>query len=414
MGQICVEKLGKGYKNYPNKWARLAEWIIPFSKPRHKLTWILNDINFSIDRGESVGIIGVNGAGKSTLLKMISGTTQPTVGEIHISGTVAALLELGLGFHPEFTGRQNVYMAGQLLGYEYDEISQLMPEIEQFAEIGAYIDQPVRTYSSGMQVRLAFSVATAKRPDVLIVDEALSVGDMPFQRKCFSRIERFCNEGMTLLFVTHDIDTVKKICSKAIFINKGRLELFDSAKNVCDEYERINFGSKKISIDEDPGMRVDQTFNASSLAYGNNKANIGRCWAENNNGIEITVIDGSSEFNFCYEVTFNENIKEPIYNMQLKTREGIVVFGTNSEFIGQEVKSVLSGDLVKVRFNVNNNLAPGFYFLTCGVKSKANKRGDDFLHRRLDVLTLKVLAYPETSVAIGLVELDAKLSLQYN
>lgn len=175
MGHIRVSGLGKAYKQYPNRWSRLFEWLVPFSRSRHHLHWVLQGVDFEIQPGEAVGIVGVNGAGKSTLLKMITGTTQPTCGQIHLHGRVAALLELGMGFHPDFTGRQNAFMAGQLLGMQVEEIEALMPEIEGFAEIGDAIDHPVRTYSSGMQMRLAFSVATARRPDILIVDEALSV-----------------------------------------------------------------------------------------------------------------------------------------------------------------------------------------------------------------------------------------------
>ncbi len=164
MGTITVSNLGKAYKQYLTRWSRLAEWVLPGRKVRHTLTWVLQDINFMVKPGEAVGIIGINGAGKSTLLKMITGTTQPTTGSVHITGRIAALLELGMGFHPDFTGRQNVFMAGQLLGYSVEEIVRLMPDIEAFAEIGDYIDQPVRVYSSGMQMRLAFSVATARGP----------------------------------------------------------------------------------------------------------------------------------------------------------------------------------------------------------------------------------------------------------
>src|SRR3990167_4186577 len=183
MGSIRVSQLCKAYKQYPTRWSRLAEWLIPFSAPRHQLTWVLQDVSFQVKPGEALGIIGVNGAGKSTLLKMITGTTQPNAGHIQIEGRVAALLELGMGFHPDFSGRQNVFMAGQMPGLRVGEKHALMPEIEAFAEIGEYIDHPVRTYSSGMQMRLAFSVATARRPDVLIVHEALSVGDAYFQHK---------------------------------------------------------------------------------------------------------------------------------------------------------------------------------------------------------------------------------------
>src|SRR5471030_2067356 len=185
MGAITVSGLGKAYKQYPTRWSRLAEWLSPSAAPRHRLHWILRNIDFHVAAGEAVGLIGINGAGKSTLLKLITGTSQPTTGGVAMEGRVAALLELGMGFHPDFTGRQNVYMAGQLNGMSVPEIDALMPEIAAFADIGDYLDQPVRVYSSGMQMRLAFSVATARRPDILIVDEALAVGDMFFQQKCF-------------------------------------------------------------------------------------------------------------------------------------------------------------------------------------------------------------------------------------
>lgn len=225
MGTITVSNLGKAYKQYPTRWSRLVEWLDPRRKQHHTLHWVLRDVNFTVRAGEALGIIGINGAGKSTLLKMIVGTTQPTVGSVTMTGRVAALLELGMGFHPDFTGRQNVMMAGQLLGYSVDELLALMPEIEAFAEIGEYIDQPVRVYSSGMQVRLAFSVATARRPDVLIVDEALSVGDAYFQHKSFDRIREFRTQGTTLLIVAHDKAAIQAICDHAILLNAGRLEM---------------------------------------------------------------------------------------------------------------------------------------------------------------------------------------------
>src|SRR6185312_13241021 len=188
MGDIRVSGLGKAYKQYPGQWSRLAEWIVPVGNPRHIEHWVLRDIDFHLRAGEAVGIVGANGAGKSTLLKILAGTVRPSCGKIEIGGRVAAMLELGMGFHPDFTGRQNAVMGGQLLGLSLEDIARLMPQIEAFAEIGEYIDQPVRTYSSGMQMRLAFSVATAQRPDILIVDEALSVGDSYFQHKSFERI----------------------------------------------------------------------------------------------------------------------------------------------------------------------------------------------------------------------------------
>jgi lipopolysaccharide transport system ATP-binding protein len=236
MGTISVTGVGKAYKQYPNRWSRLAEWTLPFAGKRAKLVWVLQDVSFAVGRGEAVGIVGNNGAGKSTLLKLITGTTQPTTGHVSVTGAVAALLELGMGFHPEFTGRQNAIMAAQLIGLTVPEIQALMPRIEAFAEIGDYIDQPARIYSSGMLVRLAFSVATARRPEILIVDEALSVGDAYFQHKSFDRIRELRREGTTLLIVSHDKSAIQSICDRAILLDAGRVTKEGAPEEVMDFY----------------------------------------------------------------------------------------------------------------------------------------------------------------------------------
>ena len=247
MGSIVVKNLGKAYKQYRSRWGRLIEWLLPDQqKPLHTLKWVLQDISFEIAPGESVGIVGVNGAGKSTLLKMITGTTQPTTGSVEVSGRVAALLELGMGFHPDFTGRQNVIMAGQLQGMSVEEIHELMPEIEEFAGIGEYFDQPLRVYSSGMQVRVAFAVATAVRPDILIVDEALSVGDIAFQAKCMERMRRFIEGGVTVILVSHAVNQVRQFCEKAVYLSGGGVKAFGSADEVCDLYQNDMVGGGKV------------------------------------------------------------------------------------------------------------------------------------------------------------------------
>ena len=235
MGSLRIEGLGKAYKQYPSRWSRLAEWVLP-GPPRHQLHWVLKDVSFEVPQGEAVAVIGANGAGKSTLLKIITGTTQATAGRVQSTGRVAAMLELGMGFHPDFTGRQNVFMAAQLLGIPPHETARLMPGIEAFADIGAYIDEPVRIYSSGMQVRLAFAVATAQRPDLLIVDEALSVGDAYFQHKSFGRIRELQAQGTTLLLVSHDMAAVRSICTSAVWLDKGRVRGRGDTRSVVDQY----------------------------------------------------------------------------------------------------------------------------------------------------------------------------------
>ena len=239
---IKVQNVGKAYKYYSSKWNRVIEKLLPGNKSRHSKKWVLKDINFNVEPGESIGIVGVNGAGKSTLLKLLTGTTQPTEGSIEIHGRVAALLELGMGFHPDFTGIQNVYMSGLMMGLNRDDIERLMPEIEAFADIGDYINQPVRIYSSGMQMRLAFAVATASRPDILIVDEALSVGDSRFQAKCYARIADFKKQGTTLLLVSHSAGDIVKHCDRAIFLKDGNICLDGSAREVTNRYLDELFG----------------------------------------------------------------------------------------------------------------------------------------------------------------------------
>lgn len=237
MGHLRVTKLGKAYRRYARQSGRLLEWL--GLGVQHELKWILRDINFEIQRGEAVGLIGVNGAGKSTLLKLIAGTARPTTGQITVNGRITALLELGMGFHADFTGRENVLMSARIAGIPASDLAAVMAAVEEFAEIGDYIDQPVRTYSSGMQVRLAFSVATAVRPDILIVDEALSVGDTYFQHKSFDLIRRFLAEGTTLLFVSHSAASVKSICTRAILLDQGSIVCDDAPDKVLDYYNAL-------------------------------------------------------------------------------------------------------------------------------------------------------------------------------
>lgn len=423
MGSIIVSNLGKAYKQYPNRWSRLLEWLDPDTKPRHQLHWVLQDINFTINSGESVGIIGINGAGKSTLLKMITGTTQPTTGSVQLNGRVAALLELGMGFHPDFTGRQNAYMAGQLLGYTTDEITRLMPEIEAFAEIGEYIDQPVRVYSSGMQMRLAFAVATAHRPDVLIIDEALSVGDAAFQRKCFQLIESYRVAGTTLLFVSHDIETIKKICDRAIFIKAGYLADYDIAKKVCDIYEKFLFGGNRTQIDQNKS-KIDEVESHTSkfdptlttnceMIYGNGKANIEICWLEDVYGNKINIIEAGHSFRWCYRVKFNEDVEKPIFAMMIKTREGISLYGTDTTTIKVNHDKILADEYANITFTLVNTLAPGIYYFNCGVRHDSTEK-IEFLSRRIDSAILKVISTQQTTIATGLIEMSANLEILHS
>ncbi len=415
MSTITVTNLGKAYKLYPARWSRLAEWLLPGHKPRHQLKWALHDITFTVNPGEAVGIIGVNGAGKSTLLKIITGTTQPTTGSMHITGRVAALLELGMGFHPDFTGRQNVLMAGQLQNLTPHQIRDVMPAVENFAAIGDYIDQPVRVYSSGMQMRLAFAVATAVRPDILIVDEALAVGDAAFQRKCFQRIETFRAEGTTLLFVSHDVDTVKRLCGKAVFLDKGFMKMEGKAKDVCDAYEKHLFGGqakRPVSVDsEAPKGHMDSSLSAASIEkqYGDGGACIASVQIEIDSGDIVNVIPEGVKFYIAYTVAFSRKCRGVCFGMMIKTVEGVPVYGTNTTGWANQ-QDFDCGQMTSVRFALEGNLAPGTYYLNVGVYC-ASSEGQLCLHRRIDCLIFCVNAV-HNRITLGSANLFATPDIQ--
>ncbi|CAH1746778.1 Lipopolysaccharide transport system ATP-binding protein [Thauera humireducens] len=350
MGTIAVKNLGKAYRQYGSRWQRLAEWVIPFSRVRHTLKWVLQDISFTLAPGHAVGIIGINGAGKSTLLKLITGTTQPTTGSVNVSGRVAALLELGMGFHPDFTGRQNTYMAGQLIGLSADEITALMPEIEAFAEIGDYLDMPVRVYSSGMQMRLAFSIATCKRPDVLIVDEALSVGDAYFQHKSFDRIRQFREQGTTLLIVSHDKAAIQSICDRAILLNGGRVALEGDPEAVMDYYNALLADSEhaQVSQQQTPDGRI-QTIS------GTGEAGVEEVGLYNTEGERVELVRVGEMLELRVKVVVRRPIPSLVLGYGIKDRLGQVMYGTNTWHTGQAIANPAAGDryVFSLRFPAN-------------------------------------------------------------
>jgi lipopolysaccharide transport system ATP-binding protein len=364
MGSITVSNLGKAYKQYPNRWARLLEWFDPRNQANHTLKWVLQDINFTVQPGEAVGIIGMNGAGKSTLLKMITGTTQPTTGGVNITGRVAALLELGMGFHPDFTGRQNAYMAGQLLGYSVGDISRLMPEIEAFAEIGDYIDQPMRVYSSGMQMRLAFSVATAQRPDVLIVDEALSVGDAYFQHKSFDRIREFRKSGTTLLLVSHDKGSIQSICDRAILLNAGRVAMEGEPEIVMDYYnamlaDRENQNVKQLTLADGKVQTIS----------GTGEVKIDKVELLNEKLIPVEVINIGDTLNIRIRYTPQEDIANLTVGFMIKDRLGQSVFGTNTYHLKHAIEFCSPHQSSQCVFTFPANIGVGSYSIAVALHS---------------------------------------------
>ena len=356
MGTIVVSNLGKAYKQYPNRWSRLLEWITPGNANRHQLKWVLQGINFTVNAGEAVGIIGINGAGKSTLLKLITGTTQPTTGSVNMTGRVAAMLELGMGFHPDFTGRQNAFMAGQLLGISSENIARLMPEIEAFAEIGDYIDQPVRVYSSGMQMRLAFSVATAIRPDILIVDEALSVGDAYFQHKSFDRIREFRKQGTTLLIVSHDKQAIISICDSAILLSAGKVLLKGEPEAVMDYYNALladhqNYDVKQQVLSDGKVQTISGTKEAIFTHIG---------LYDVNDKLVETVGVGARVI-LRVNISAQKDISRLIFGYAIKTRLGEIVYGTNTHLKKQPINNVKAGSTYQVDVLFDANLGAGSY-----------------------------------------------------
>lgn len=362
MSALVVSNIGKAYKRYPGKWARVREWVT--GRPGHQQTWVLRDVSFSVSPGEAIGIVGINGAGKSTLLKIITGTTQPTEGSVRIQGRVAALLELGMGFHPDFTGRQNVFMAGQLLGLRVDEIAGRMSEIEAFAEIGGYIDRPVRLYSSGMQVRLAFSAATAVRPDILIVDEALSVGDAYFQHKSFDRIRDFRHQGTTLLIVSHDKQAIQSVCDRAILLSAGRKAMEGRPEAVFDYYNAMlaDHQNQQVRQQERGDGKIE-------TVSGTGEAAVTTIALVDEAGRALEMVDVGQPVHLRIEILAHADIKRLVLGYGIKDRLGQVIFGTNTHLKNQSLLEVAAGDRYLFDIAFPANLGPGSYSVQTALHS---------------------------------------------
>lgn len=355
-GSIRVKGLGKAYRQYRQRWGRLAEWLWPWGGARHSLKWVLQDVSFELQPGEAVGIIGVNGAGKSTLLKLITGTTQPTTGAVTVQGRVAALLELGMGFHPDFTGRQNAVMAGQLVGLSAQTMHTLMPAVESFAEIGAYMDAPVRVYSSGMQMRLAFAVATCQRPDVLIVDEALSVGDAYFQHKSFERIRSFARQGTTLLLVSHDKAAIQAICERAILLDAGQVRLQDKPEAVMDAYNALIAEAGQRSL-----RQVRTAGGAVQTVSGTGEAGVESIALCDAQGAETEVVGVGDAVCLRVVVRAKAALDALVLGYGIKDRLGQVVYGTNTWYSNQVASAVQQGERLVFEVHFVAALGVGSY-----------------------------------------------------
>ncbi|WP_395788868.1 ABC transporter ATP-binding protein [Aquimonas sp.] len=364
---LAVRNLGKGFKRYPGAAARLIELLLPWGRPRHELRWVLRGVSFEVRAGETVGILGYNGAGKSTLLKIIAGVSKPSTGEVIVNGPVAALLELGMGFHPDFTGRENVRMAGHILGLDAAELERRMQEIEDFAEIGDYIDQPVRTYSSGMQVRLAFSVATCVRPSILIVDEALSVGDAYFQHKSFARIREFRDAGTTLLFVSHSPGAIKSLCDRAILLDAGGVVRDGEPSQVLDYYNAII--AKREAEAEIREVEVGNGRKATRS--GGLQARILGIELLNHQGEAVRAVHCAESATLRIRVQAEQALDSLTAGILLRDALGNDVFGTNTFHHSAELGPLVPGDQRTVDFQFPQlHLGQGSYSVSAALHER--------------------------------------------
>lgn len=360
---LSVRNLGKAYRDYGSEWRRFATWLgIPVHvRSEH---WVLRGLSFDVVPGESIGIVGQNGAGKSTLLKLITGTMRASEGSVVAGGRIAAILELGMGFDPNLTGRENVYHAAGLMGFARAAIGLAMPDVEAFAEIGEYFDQPVRTYSSGMQMRVAFSVATAFRPDILIVDEALSVGDAYFQHKCFKRIREFREQGTTLLIVSHDSGALQSLCDRALLLEGGRLVKDGNPAAVTDLYNALiaERENSTVSVNSHASGR-EQTIS------GTGEAGVEEVVLLNAQDEPVEFVDVGQLVTLRIRVAVNADIPRLVLGYMIRDRLGQAIFGTNTHHTNQELKDVRAGQCVEFRIRFPMNFGSGSYSISTALVS---------------------------------------------
>lgn len=401
---LDISGLGKSYREYGSEWRRFGAWF-GFHSSRIKEHWVLRNINFSVRRGEAVGIVGQNGAGKSTLLKIITGTLGATEGGVRASGRIAAILELGMGFNPDLTGRQNVEHSAGLMGFSRAQVQALMPGIEAFAEIGDYFDEPIRTYSSGMQMRVAFSLATAARPDVLIVDEALAVGDAYFVHKCFQRIREFREEGTTLLIVSHDKSAVQALCDRAVMIEKGKLVADGSPQEVLDFYnaliaEKENSTVRQSKQDDGEGV---------TTVSGTGEAAIDGVWLEDANGSRVEFIGVGDPVTLVVKARANAPVARLVIGYTIRDRLGQSMFGTNS-YYGECVAADLdAGEAVALRASFAMNLGVGTYSVSVALTSTETHLVDNYEWR--DLALIFTVANTQRPTFVGSAWLPPQLSV---
>ncbi len=417
---IKVKDLTKIYHLYDKPQDRVKEALNPFKKSYHNDFFAMDDVSFEIKRGETVGIIGKNGAGKSTLLKMITGVLTPSSGEVHTQGTISSLLELGAGFNPDMTGLENIYLNGTLMGFSREEMEPKIEAILDFADIGEFIHQPVKMYSSGMFARLAFSVSINVEPDILIVDEALSVGDMAFQMKCFKKFQDFQAEGRTILFVTHGLDTVIRYCTRGIVIDGGKMVFDDSPKLAVDAFKKVlsgDFYAEEKSSDntEERAVTSNKLLKESFEqhveldTYGNGKATIVDYGIVDIHDKPSAILDYNSTFKIIMKVQFHETIKDPIFAFTIKDAKGLELTGTNSMMKHIDTGTLQEGKTITVTFEQKANFQLGKYALSLGCVG-LNEEGVEVYNRIYDAILFEVIG---STQMVGLYDLHSLVSIEH-
>lgn len=430
---VKTRSLAKSYPVYQRPWHRLMQQLFG----RGQRQWFrefkaLRGVDLDLHRGETVGIVGRNGSGKSTLLQLICGTLQPSGGTVEVKGRVAALLELGSGFDPEFTGRENVYLNGTVLGLGRKEIDARYETIVRFADIGEFIDQPVKTYSSGMQVRLAFAVAINVDPDILVIDEALSVGDEAFQRKCFSRLEHMRDQGVSILFVTHAAGTVVEFCDRAVLLDRGEQLITGTPRNVIalyqklayapaekldeiravirqsggqtrdgNEHETVTLRMSRPNLESDDGVidMVDDAWYDENLSpqdtirYPARGAEIVDPHIETPSGRRVNVLRGGEEYVYTYRTKFARAATGVRFGMMIKTLTGVELGGAVTAVASESVPLIAADETIQVKFSFCCQLAPTSYFVNAGVNGREGEE-EIYLDRYIDAVMFRVMPEP--------------------
>ena len=417
---ISVQDVTKIYRLYDKPIDRLLEAMSITKKTYHKKFFALDKISFEIEKGTTVGIIGTNGSGKSTILKIITGVLNPSSGNVEVEGNISALLELGAGFNMDYTGIENIYMNGTMMGFGREEMEKKLPEILEFADIGDFVHQPVKTYSSGMFVRLAFALAINVEPEILIVDEALSVGDVFFQAKCYKKMDEIRQKGTTILMVTHDMGSVIKYCDKVILLNKGSFVAEGKAGEIVDLYKKIlanRFEIEEEAKDDklpveakaaDTGklMKESLSINPSVTEYGDGRAKIYDLGLIDSKGEISNLLIKGEEFTIKERIRFFADIKQPIFTYTIKDKKGTELSGTNTMFELTDIEEVHAGDSYDVEFRQKMNLQGGEYLISMSCTGFENGQHVVY-HRLYDVANITVISNKNT---VGIYDMESRVS----